>query len=129
VWQYVSIPFDATDVSISYWLTGISSDSDWDNDIIYVGLWDLTRQNQLAGGSFGLTYFRSYPMEWKTRTYTLNVDELASVAGRILPLGVRLKQDWNPGYHRTSTAYVDDIALFVTRPIYDYTVFLPMVTR
>ena len=129
VWQWVLIPFDATDVSISYWLTGISSDSDWDNDIIYVGLWDLTRQNQLAVATFGLTYFYSYPMVWKTRTYTLDADELASVAGKILPMGIRLKQDWNPGYHRTSTAYVDDVALYVARPIYDYGVFLPLATR
>ena len=36
---------------------------------------------------------------------------------------------WNPGYHQTSTAYVDDTALYVTRPGYDYAVYLPLVTR
>jgi len=129
VWQYVYIPADAIELSISYWLTGLSSDPDWDNDILCGGLWDLARQTQLAGGCFGLTYFYSYPMEWKTRTYDLDAAELASVAGKVLLLGFRQKQDWLPGYHKTSTAWVDDIALNVTRPIYDYDVLLPMVIK
>jgi hypothetical protein len=37
-------------------------------------------------------------------------------------VGFQLTQDWNPGYHKTSTAYVDDAVLYVTRPIYDYCV-------
>ena len=129
VYQPVYIPSDAVEVSISYWLTGLSSDPDWDNDILCGGLWDLARQTQLGGGCFGLTYFYSYPMEWKTRTYDLDAAELASVAGKVLLLGFREKQDWLPGYHKTSTAWVDDIALLVTRPIYDYNVLLPLVIR
>lgn len=128
-WQYVYIPADAMEVSINYWLTGISSDTDWDNDILCGGLWDLARQTQLAGGCFGLTYFYSYPMVWRLRTYTLDASDLASVAGQVLLLGFREEQDWNPGYHKTSTAYVDEVSLLVTRPIYDYDVLLPLVIR
>jgi hypothetical protein len=44
-------------------------------------------------------------------------------------MAFRLTQDWNPGYHRTSSAVVDDAALYVTRPVYDYSVYLPLVVR
>jgi hypothetical protein len=128
-WQYVHVPSDAKEVSISYWLTGISSDTDPDNDILCGGLWDLARQTQLAGGCFGLSYFYHYPMTWKLRTYMLDASELASVAGEVLVLGFRERQDWLPGYHKTSTAYVDEISLLVTRPVYDYDVLLPLVIR
>jgi hypothetical protein len=128
-WQPVFIPSDALEVSISYWLTGLSSDPDWDNDILCGGLWDLDRQTQIAGGCFGLTYFYSYPMKWRARTYTLDADELASAAGKVLLFGIRETQDWLPGYHKTSTAYVDDITLMVTRPIYDYALLLPLVIK
>lgn len=130
-WQPVYVPSDAVEVSISFWLTGLSSDSDWDNDILCGGLWDLARQTQLAGGCFGLTYFYSSPMEWKFRSYELDAAELASTAGQVLLFGFRQQQDWNPGYHDTSTAWVDDATLMVTRPIYDYeySVLLPLVLR
>jgi hypothetical protein len=129
VWQEVFIPPDATDVSISYWLTGLSSEFDWDSDIICGGLWNLTRQTQLAGGCFDLHYFYSYPMQWKTRTYKLDAAELANVAGRRLVLGFKQEQDWLPGYSKTSTAWVDDITLYVTRPYYDYQLYAPLVVR
>jgi hypothetical protein len=130
-WQEVFIPPDATEVSISYWLTGLSSEPDWDSDIMCGGLWDLARHAQLAGGCFDLHYFTSYPMEWKARTYNLNAAELANVAGRLLVLGFKQEQDWLPGYHKTSTAWVDDITLYVTRPYYDYDhqSYLPLVVR
>lgn len=33
VWQYVHIPSDAQNVTFGYWISGVSSDSEWDNDI------------------------------------------------------------------------------------------------
>jgi hypothetical protein len=127
VWQEVFIPPDATDVSIGYWLTGLSSDTDWDNDVLCGAIWDQTRQIEYADACSGLTYYYYYPMEWTNRIYRLDVDELANVAGQRVLVAFRLTQDWNPGYHRTSTAWVDDTALYVTRPVYDYFVDLPLV--
>ncbi|MBN1248733.1 MAG: hypothetical protein JXC32_13825, partial [Anaerolineae bacterium] len=43
VWQFAYIPLDVIGVTLGYWLTGVSSDSDWDNDIFCGGIWDLTR--------------------------------------------------------------------------------------
>jgi hypothetical protein len=128
-WQLVHIPADATQVSISYWLTGISSDHDYDNDILCGGLWDLTRQTELATACFGLAYFNSYPMKWRNRSHDLDAQELASVAGQVALLGIRIEQDWLPGYSDTSTAYVDDMALLVTTPLYDYQLLLPVVVK
>ena len=90
---------------------------------------DPTSQTEYASKCFGMTYFVSDPMTWKRRITRLNADELASVAGKTVVAGVRLTQDWNPGYHRTSTAYVDDTLIYVTRPIYGYAVYLPLVSR
>jgi hypothetical protein len=128
-WQEVTIPSDATDVSFGYWLTGLSSDTDWDNDILIGGIWDQARQTKYVDVRYGLTYFYHYPMEWKNRIYRLEADELANVAGQRVLVGFQLTQDWNPGYHRTSTAWVDDVALYVTRPVYDYFMHLPLVVR
>jgi hypothetical protein len=128
-WQPVFIPGDATDVRMSYWLTGLSAEFDWDSDILCGGLWDLARQKQLAGGCFDLHYFYSYPMEWKARTYTLDAEELSSVAGKAVLLGFQEEQDWMSGYSKTSTAWVDDVTLYVTRPVYEYQLFLPLVVR
>ena len=129
MWQQVYIPVDALDVSIGYWLTGLSSDPDWDNDILCGGIWDQTRQTQYVDVCYGLAYFYSYPMVWRNRIYRLEANELANIAGKNVLVGFRLTQDWNPGYHLTSTAYVDDVVLQVTRPIYDYSVFLPFAVR
>jgi hypothetical protein len=131
VWQPVFIPADALEVSIAYWLTGISSDPEWENDILCGSIWDLTLQTEYAELCYGLTYFYSYPMVWKRRIYRLKADELADIAGKPVVLAFRLTQDWNPGYHKTSTAYVDDAALYVTRPIYDYDhwLYLPLLVR
>jgi hypothetical protein len=41
----------------------------------------------------------------------------------------QLVQDWNPGYHQTSSAWVDDAVLYVTRPVYAFSVHLPLVVR
>lgn len=127
-WQEVFIPIGATEVTISYWITGISADPDFDNDIFCGGLWDLTRQTRYVGACYGLFYFYSYPMVWKFRTYSLKADELASVSGRMVLMGLQLKQDWLPGYSKTSLAYVDGVALYVTAPIPEY-IFLPLVIR
>jgi len=129
VWQEVYIPADATDMSFGYWLTGLSSDTDWDNDILIGGIWDQARQTKYVDVRYGLIYFYHYPMVWKNRIYRLEADELANVAGQRVLVGFQLTQDWNPGYHRTSTAWVDDVALYVTRPVYDYFVHLPLVVR
>jgi hypothetical protein len=129
VWQPVYIPPDAIDLTLGYWLTGVSADREWENDIICWGLWDLTRQTEYASKCFGMTYFVSDPMTWKRRIYRLTTNELASVAGKTVLAAVRLTQDWLPGYHDTSTAYVDDTTVYVTRPIYGYAVYLPMVMR
>ena len=131
IWQPVFIPADALEVSISYWLTGISSDPEWDNDILCGSIWDLALQTEYVDVCYGLTYFYSYPMVWKRRIHRLEADELAEVAGKPVVVAFRLTQDWNPGYHKTSTAYVDDAALYVTRPIYnfDHWVYLPLVVR
>ncbi len=129
VWQYVYIPADAIEVSFAYWLTGLSSDTNWDNDILIGGIWDLTRQTKYVDVRYGLTYFYHYPMVWKHRIHRLEADELANVAGQWVLVGFQLTQDWNPGYHQTSTAWVDDVVLYVTRPIYDYSVYLPLVVR
>ncbi len=129
VWQEVYIPGDVIDINFNYWLTGLSSDSDWDNDILCGGIWDLTRQIEYVDVCYGLTYFLHHPMEWKNRTHRLDASELASIAGKHVLVGFRLTQDWNPGYHQTSTAWVDDAALFVTRPLYDYAVHLPTIIR
>ena len=128
-WQYVYIPCDALDVSFGYWITGVSADPDWDNDILIGGIWDLTRQTKYVDVRYGLTYFHSYPMVWKNRIHRLDADELANVAGHWVAVGLQLTQDWNPGYHKTSMAYIDDAVLYVTRPIYDYFVYLPLVVR
>jgi hypothetical protein len=128
-WQELSIPPDVTEVALDYWLTGISADTDFDNDILCLGIWDRARQTLAADACFGLAYFYSYPMVWRNRTYTLDAAELASVAGRTVAVGIRETQDWNPGYHKTSTAWVDDVALYVTRPLYDYHVYAPLVVR
>mgnify|MGYP006284732879 CR=1 FL=1 len=129
VWQEVSIPADAIDVTLAFWLTGVSADPDWDNDIFYGGIWDVTRTTEYASGSFGLTYFYSYPMKWRRRIFRLDVDELASIAGKRVAVAFGVMQDWNPGYHKVSTAYLDDTVLYVTRPIYAYGVYLPLVVR
>ncbi|MDF1514694.1 MAG: hypothetical protein P1S60_12875, partial [Anaerolineae bacterium] len=102
---------------------------DWDNDIICGSLWDLTRQTEYADACFGLTYFYSYPMTWKKRTLRLDTTDLTEVAGNYVLFAYHLTQDWNPGYHKTSTAYVDDALLYVTRPLYSHTVYLPMAIR
>jgi hypothetical protein len=129
VWQEVHIPSDATDMSLGYWLTGLSSDTDWDNDILIGGIWDLARQTKYVDVRYGLTYFYSYPMVWQKRIYRLEAEELANVAGQKVLVGFQLTQDWNPGYHQTSTAWVDDVVLYVTRPVYDYFVHLPLVVK
>lgn len=129
VLQEVYIPGDAMDVSFGYWLTGISADTEWDNDILIGGIWDRARQTKYVDVRYGLTYFYYNPMEWKSRIYRLDGDELANVAGQRVLVGFQLAQDWNPGYHRTSTAWVDDVVLYVTRPVYDYSVQLPLVVR
>jgi len=129
VWQTVYIPADAIDVSFGYWVTGISSDTDWDNDILIGGIWDLTQGTKYVDVRYGLTYFYSYSMVWKNRIYRLDADELANVVGQWVLVGFQLTQDWNPGYHKTSTAYVDDVVLYVTRPVYDYFVYLPLVVK
>ncbi len=129
VWQEVYIPLDTMEVVFGYAVTGISSDTDWDNDILIGGIWDRTRQTKYVDVRYGLTYFYSYPMVWKNRIYRLKADELANIAGKKVLVGFQLTQDWNPGYHRTSTAWVDDIVLYVTRPVYDYNVYLPLTIR
>jgi len=129
VWQEVFIPSDALDVTFGYWVTGLSADSDGDDDILYGGIWNSTRQFQLVDLRFGLTYFLYYPMTWKNTITRLTANELAFVAGQKVLVAFRLKQDWNPGYHKTSSAYIDDAVLYVTRPVYDYGVYLPMAVR
>jgi len=54
---------------------------------------------------------------------------LANVADQRVLVGFRLTQDWIPGYSQTSIAYVDDAVLYVTRPVYDYAVYLLLVGR
>jgi hypothetical protein len=129
VWQEVYIPSDAMNVTFGYWLTGLSSDVDWDNDILVGGIWDQTWQTKYVDVRYGLTYFYHYPKVWKDRLYRLKADELANVAGQKVMVGFQLIQDWNPGYHRTSSAWVDDVVLYVTRPIYEYSVYLPLIVR
>jgi hypothetical protein len=129
VWQEVYVPGDAIDVSFGYWLTGLSSDTDWDNDILIGGIWDQTWQTQYVDLRFGLTYFYSYPKVWRDRFHRLTAEELANVAGQRVMVGFQLSQDWNPGYHNTSSAWVDDVALNVTRPVYAFSVHLPLVVR
>lgn len=129
VWQYAFVPSDVLEVTLGYWLTGISSDSDFENDILCYGIWDLARQTDYASKCFGLAYFTSYPMKWRQRFHRLDADELASIAGKPVVVGFRLEQDWNPGYHRISTAYVDDAVLTITRPLYAYGVYLPLAIR
>jgi hypothetical protein len=129
VWQEMTIPGDALEVVLGYWVTGISADDDWDYDLLCGGIWDPTWQTQYVDLCFGLTYFYYDPNTWKRQIYRLGADELASVAGQQVNVAFQLSQDWNPGYHKTSTAYVDDTVLYVTRPIYDYAVYLPTVLR
>ena len=129
VWQYVYIPSDALDVTFGYWITGASADPDWDNDILIGGIWDLTRQTKYVDVRFGLTYFYSYHDVWKEKLYRLSTEELANVVGQWVVVGFQLTQDWNPGYHKASTAFIDDAVLYVTRPIYDYAVYLPLALR
>ena len=129
VWQEVYIPPDAIDISFGYWLTGLSSDTDWDNDILVGGIWDQTWQTKYVDLRFGLTYFYSYPKVWRDRFHRLAADELASIAGQRVMVGFQLIQDWNPGYHRTSSAWVDDVVLYVTRPVYEFSVHLPLIVR
>ena len=129
VWQEVVIPPDALEIVFGYWFTGLSSDPDWDNDILCGGIWDLNRQTEYATVCYGLTYFYSSPKEWKYRVARLSASELASVAGRRVVVAFRITQDWLPGYHKTSTAWVDDAVLYVTRPIYDYAIYAPLVVR
>ena len=69
-------------------------------------------------------------MKWlKKGVYRLDADERANVAGQHVVVAFKLTQDWNPGYHQTSSAYVDDTALYVTRPVYGYSVYLPLTIR
>ncbi len=128
-WQYVYVPANVLNVSFGYWITGISSDPDWDNDILIGGIWDLTRQTNYVDLRYGLTYFYSYPGVWKDRFYRLKADELANIAGQWVAVGFQLTQDWNPGYHKTSTAMVDDVVLYVTLPIYDNVVYVPLIIK
>jgi hypothetical protein len=129
VWQEVYIPSDAIDVSFGYWLTGLSSDTDWDNDILIGGIWDQTWQTKYVDLRFGLTYFYSYPKVWRERFHRLTAEELADIAGQRVMVAFQLVQDWNPGYHQTSSAWVDDAVLYVTRPVYAFSVHLPLVVR
>jgi hypothetical protein len=129
VWQEVTIPADALEVALGYWITGISSDPDWDNDLLCGGIWDPTWQTQYVDMCFGLTYFLDHPNVWRYRTHRLEASELASVAGRRVNVAFQLSQNWSPGYHQTSTAYVDDTVLYVTRPVYDYAVYLPLAEK
>ncbi len=129
VWQYVYIPSDARDVTFGYWLTGISADTDWDNDILIGGIWDLSRQTNYVDVRHGMTYFYHSPGVWKEKIHRLQANELANVAGQWVVVGFQLTQDWNPGYHKTSTAYIDDAVLYVTRPLYDHAVYLPLTVR
>ena len=130
VWQNLHIPADALEVSISFWINGLSYDSDWDNDIFHGGIWDPTWQTQYAEVVYGLTYFYNYPTAgWQHRVHRLSASELASVAGKNVKVAFWITQDWNPPYHKESWAYVDDTTLLVTRPIYDYAVYLPLTIR
>ena len=129
VWQDAVIPADALDVSLGYWITGVSFDPDFDNDLVCGSIWDWTFQTEYVDVCFGLAYFYSYPGVWRQRIYRLDAGELASVAGKYVKVAFRLTQDWNPGYHKVSTGYVDDTMLYVTRPIYDYSVYLPLALR
>lgn len=129
VLQEVYIPSDVMEVSFGYWVTGESSDTDWDNDILIGGIWDQTRQTKFVDVRTGLTYFYYNPGVWRNSIHRLDADELANVVGQRVLVGFQLTQDWNPGYHRTSSAWVDDVVLYVTRPIYDHSAYLPLVPR
>jgi hypothetical protein len=129
VWQPMTIPPDALELTLSYWVTGVSSDDDPDNDIFCASIWDLTFQTEIVDACYGMFYFYSYPMTWRHRQYRLTPAEVSAVAGQTVQVAFYLTQDWNPGYHKTSTAYVDDTALDVTRPLYDFAVYLPMAVR
>ena len=65
----------------------------------------------------------------EARVHRLTASELASVAGKQVLVAFQLSQDWIRGYSQTSTAYLDDTALCVTRPVYNYAVYLPLVLR
>ena len=128
-WQQVHIPSDAMNVTISYWLTGISSETNADNDILCGGIWDLNRQTKYTDVCFGLFYFNHYPMVWRNRLSRLDANELAAIAGKTVLLGFQLTQDWVPGYSDTSTAWVDEASLYITRPIYGNYTYLPLLVR
>jgi hypothetical protein len=127
--QEVYIPPHAIDVSFGYWVNGQSSDPDWDNDILIGGIWDLTRQTKYVDVRYGLTYFYHNPNVWRNRMYRLEADELANIVGQRVLVGFQLTQDWNPGYHKTSSAFVDDVVLYVTKPMYGHFAYLPLVAR
>ncbi|MCJ7739021.1 MAG: DUF4394 domain-containing protein [Anaerolineae bacterium] len=130
VWQNLHIPADALEVTIGYWISGLSYDPDWDNDIACGGIWDPTWQTKYADACFGLTYFYSSPGVWRHRILRLDAAELASVAGKNVKVAFWITQkDWLSGYHKESWAYVDDTILLVTRPVYDYAVYLPLTIR
>ena len=59
---------------------------------------------------------------WRHRVHRLSASELANVKGKIVQGGFWLIQDWG-SYRQPSTAYIDDTAVLVTRPIYDYAVY------
>ena len=129
IWQPVSIPPDALEVVLGYWVTGVSSDPDFDNDIFIAGIWDSTFQIEYVDARTGMFSFYHDPMEWKRNLVKLDAGELTAIRGKVVIVAYRLTQDWLSGHSLTSTAYADDVVLYVTRPIYDYVVFLPLVIR
>ena len=61
----MTIPGDALEVTLDYWVSGVSSDTDWDNDLLCGSIWDATGQIQYVDECFGLAYFRTSPGVWR----------------------------------------------------------------
>ena len=101
---------------MNYWITGLSSETDFDSDLLCWSLWDLTWQTKYVGDHcMGLAYFTSYPMVWRNPTRSLDAGELASIAGQTVLLVFKQTQEWGQ-YAQRSHAYVDDISLSVNLP-------------
>jgi len=129
VWQDTIIPADAIEVVLAYWITGSSSEAYWDEDITCAAIRDLSWSVEYVDEvCFDMRYFVSSPGVWRHRVHRLNASELANVRGKIVRVGFWLTQAWG-SYSQPSTAYIDDTAILVTRPIYDYAVYLPLTIR
>jgi hypothetical protein len=111
VFQALSVPSDASDVSIDFWYRFATTETSLFSDYFCYGLYDTTGQITYVEncGDFG----QLGSQDWTRETYTLTSSERASVAGKSVLLAFYVQNDF---FSLPSEAWVDDTALNVTTP-------------